>query len=284
MKKILTYSALIAFTLLSACRKSDNEKIPELTKVPVPLITKDASGDGTISKDDPAGFKGKFVVDLYFKDGPKPAKFDVVVMKNGDASNVMHLKDDVTTFPATIDVTGSQLISLFQSPIVLGDKFTVGVNVTTQGGQLFEAFPAGKDVVPYGSGLTSQKGASPQIDYIAVCPFDINDFVGAAQIEDNEFWGATYPVTVTLVGTDTYKVDGYVETPGYSFLIKVDVATQTATIAKQIYGPTLPTTPYKDPAIEGTGVVDACNHRLNMTVTHTVSIGSFGTANISLFK
>lgn len=284
MKKILTYSLLIAFTLLSACRKSDNEKIPELTRVPVPLVKKDASGNGTISKDDPAAFKGKFVVDLYFKDGPKPAKFDVVVMKNGDASKVLHLKDDVTTFPSTIEVTGTQLISLFQSPIVLGDKFTIGVNVTTQGGQLFDAFPAGKDVVPYGSGLTSQAGASTQIDYIAVCPFDINDFVGTATLDDPDFWEDTYPVTISLVGTDTYKVDGYVQTPGYSFLIKVNAATQTVTIAKQIYGPTLPTTPYKDPAIEGTGTIDACQNQIKLTVTNTVSIGSFGSANITITK
>ena len=47
MKKIIIYSILTA-TLLSACRKSDNPKIPTLTRVPVPSLLKEASGSETI--------------------------------------------------------------------------------------------------------------------------------------------------------------------------------------------------------------------------------------------
>ncbi len=282
MKKTIIYSILAAFTLLTACRKSDNPNIPSLVRIPVPLITKDAAGDGTISNDDPAAFKGKFVVDVYFKNEEKPSKFDVVVMKNGNKGKVLHLKDGVTTFPTTVDVTGAELITLFGEPIVLGDKFTIGVNVTTKSGQIYEAFPAAG--IPYGSGLTTMAGASTQIDYISVCPFDINDFVGSATIEDEDFWEDTYPVTVTLVGTDTYKIDDYIQTPGYSFLVKVNAATQTVTIAKQVYGAKLTGTSYTNPAIEGSGVIDACSHQIVMTVTHTVTQGSFGTVTIYLKK
>ena len=280
MKRILTYSILIAFILLSACRKSDNPKIPTLIDVTVPLITKDAAGDGTISKDNPLAFKGKFVVDMYFKNGPQPSKFDVVVIKNGDKTNIKHIKDGITTFPTTVDITGQQLTTLFNAPIVLGDVFTIGVDVTTAAGQLFQAFPQPAKAQAYGAGLNGQPGASTSIDYIAVCPYNINDFVGPATVVDNDFWEDTYPVTITLQGSDTYKVDGYVQTPGYSFLIKVNVATQTLTIAKQIYGPKLPGTPYLNPAIEGKGVVDACKHQLVLSVEHTVSIGSFGPATV----
>ena len=226
MKKIVTYSIIIAITLLSACRKSDNPKIPELTRIPVPLITKDISGDGTISNDDPLAFHGKFNVDNYFKNDTKPKQLDVVIIKNGDNSKVIHIKDGVTTFPTSFDITGPQLVQYFGSPILLGDKFTIGANVTTQSGQMYEAFPTEKDskgkyINPYGAGLTTQAGASVQIDYISVCPFNMNDFVGTDTLIDPDFWGATYPVTVTLIGTDTYKVDGYVQQPGASFLIKL---------------------------------------------------------------
>lgn len=289
MKKILIYSIVAAVMLLSACRKSDNPKIPELTRIVVPLITKDAAGDGTISNDDPLAFKGKFNLDVYFKNEPLPKKFDIVIVKNGDNSKQKHFKDDITTFPTSFDITGPQLVALFGEPILLGDKFSIGVDVTTQNGQLFQAFPLatdskGKYFSPYGAGLTTQAGASVQIDYISVCPFDINDFVGEAMLADPTFWEDTYPVTISLIGTDTYKVDGYVQTPGYSFLMKVNLATQTVTIAKQIYGPTLPTTTYKNPAIEGAGVIDACKHQINLTVTNTVSIGSFGPADITISK
>ncbi len=276
MKKLLTYTFIAAFTFLAACRKSDNPKIPELTRVSVPLITKDAAGDGTISKDDPAGFKGKFIVDLYFKDGPKPAKYDVVVIKNGDKSKVIHLKDNVTSFPTTVDVTGPQLISLFGSPIVLGDKFTIGVNVTSAAGQLFEAFPPGPNTITYGSGLQGQPSASTQIDYIAVCAFDINQYVGTATADDPYFWADTYPVTVTLSGTNVLKVTGINQTPTESVLITINPATLEATVPKQIIDPAPPFFSYTNLSMTGKGTVDACNKKIVLNIDWNVTQGGFG--------
>lgn len=282
MKKILVFTIIAAFTFLSACRKSDNPKLPELTRVPVPLITKDLTGDGTISKDNPAGFKGKFIVDLYFKDGPKPAKFDVVVIKNGDKTNVKHIQDGVTAFPTTVNVTGAQLITLFGSAIVLGDKFTIGVNLTTAAGQFFEAFPPGPGSVAYGSGLINQPGASTQIDYIAVCPFDISQYVGPATANDPYFWEDSYPVTVTLEGTNGLRVKGINQTPSESVLITINPATLDATVTKQIIDPAPPFFSYTNLAMEGKGTVDACNKRINMNITWTVSQGSFGAGPFSV--
>lgn len=276
MKKVLTFTIIAAFTFLAACRKSDNPKIPELTRVPVPLVTKDASGDGTISKDNPTAFKGKVVVDLYFKDGPKPAKFDLVVIKNGNKTNVQHIKDGITSFPVTVDVTGTQLTSLFGSTIVLGDKFTIGVNITTAAGQLFEAFPPGPNAIPYGSGLLGQPGASTQVDFTAVCPFDITGYVGPAIVDDPTFWEDTYPVTVTLEGTNGLRVKGVNQTPSESVLITINPATLDATVAKQIIDPAPPFFSYTNLSMDGKGVVDACNKKINLNINWNVTQGSFG--------
>ena len=281
MKRIIIYS-LLSVVLFASCRKSDNSKLPDVTRVPVPLITKDATGNATIDGNAPNTFTGKFVVDLFFKSDVKPAKFDIVVIKNGDKSIVKTIQAGVASFPTTLTITGLQLATLFGSPVVLGDKFDIGADVTTQGGQKFEAFPLSG--VGYGAGVANQPGSSTSISYAAVCPFSINDFVGNASIDDQDFWGAVYPVTVTLQGTDTYKVTGWVEEPTYSVLIKVDAAALTVTVAKQVYGPTLPTTPYTNPAVVGTGNIDACNHLITMSLTNTVTQGSFGVATTILKK
>ncbi|MEO6315035.1 MAG: hypothetical protein ABIU63_18380 [Chitinophagaceae bacterium] len=279
MKQILIYS-LLSVVFFASCRKSDNSKLPDLSRVPVPLITKDASGSATIDGNDPNSFTGKVVVDLYFKDDTKPAKLDIVIIKNGDKSIVKSLQADVTSFPTTITITGLQLATLFGTPVALGDKFDVGADVTTLSGQKFEAFPLSGS--GYGTGVNNMPGSSTSVTYSAVCPFDINSFVGAATIEDPDFWSADYPVTVSLEGTDTYKVLGWVEDPTYYILLKVDPAALTVTVAKRVYGPTLDI--YTNPATEGTGVIDACTNTIVMSLTNTVKEGTFGTSTITLVK
>src|SRR6476469_1609203 len=104
MKYSIVYSLLL-FVLVISCRKSDNPKLPDLIRVPTPLITKDSGSDATISKDDPTAFQGKFTVDLYFKKDVPPQKMDVVIRKNGEA--VKLFKEGLTTFPTTMAITGT---------------------------------------------------------------------------------------------------------------------------------------------------------------------------------
>lgn len=283
MKIIITYSIIIAITLLSACRKSDNPKIPDLIRIPIPLITVDISGDVTISGDDPASFKGKFIVDNYFKDDTKPEKLDVVIIKNGDHSKVVHFKDGITTFPTSLEITGTQLIALFGEPIVLGDQFTIGTNVTAPGGKMYEAFPDVKDgngnyFSPYGAGINTQASASTEINFTCVCAFNINDFVGAATVTDPFFWEGSYDVTVTLEGTNLVKISPVNTMAQESFLIKLDPKFFTATVDKQVIDPDVSSWigPYTNLAVAGKGSVDACQRSLNLNLNWTVDQGSFG--------
>src|ERR1700759_4455914 len=98
MKKLFTYS-LAVLLLIGACRKQDNPRLPVSAQVPAPLITIDPTGDAIISAQTPDAFAGKYIVGLYFPTGPKPAKFDIVVMKNGDPTNVKVLAPNITVFP-----------------------------------------------------------------------------------------------------------------------------------------------------------------------------------------
>jgi hypothetical protein len=279
----MKYSIVYSFLLLlfvTGCRKDDNPKIPGLIRVPTPLITKDQSGDATISKDEPLAFQGKFIVDLFFKTDIPPQKMDVVVRKNNGSVKVF--KEGLTTFPTTVEITGADLQTLFGEAPVLGDKFEVGVDITTRDGYKAEAFPAVGS--PYGSNVGNQPGSSLRIDYSVVCPFDINDLVGDAVIEDPDFWEATYPVKVELEGTDTYKISGWIEDPNYVVRVKVNTATLTATIATQVYTESYPGLPYTNWTTEGEGVIDACGKKLVMTLDNYVDQGSFGTQTITLRK
>lgn len=285
MKNILTYTILVAFILLSGCRKSDNPKIPTLTAVSVPLIKKDVTGDGTISKDDPLAFKGKFSVDLYFKDGPKPAKFDIVVIKNGDKTNVKHIKDGITTFPSIVDITGQQLTTLFNKSIVLGDIFSIGVDVTTESGQLFEAFPKLGSAQAYGAGLNGQAGASTSIDYTAVCPLDLTAFIGDATVVDNFFWGDTYDVTITNPSPGVLKVLGINQQPDVFVLVYVDQATYAASVPAEIIDKNASYVgPYTNLKMDGKGVVNACNTSINLNIAWSVDQGGFGTGPFIIKK
>jgi len=176
MKKIIIFSLLISsFTAgFNSCRKEDNVKLPELTRVPLPLITKDPGGDDVISGQEPASFNGKFVVDMYFPNDIKPQKADAVVIRNGDKSIVKTIQADITSFPTTVEVTGTQLATLFGEPIVAGDNFQIGVDLTTVDGLKFEAFPITGNA--YASGTAAQPGSSTTITYVAVCAFDQRAF------------------------------------------------------------------------------------------------------------
>ena len=90
MKKVIIFSLLFSSfsAFLISCRKEDNVKLPDLIRAPLPLVTKDPSGDDVISGQDPAAFAGKVVVDLYFPNDIKPQKADVDVIRNGDNASV----------------------------------------------------------------------------------------------------------------------------------------------------------------------------------------------------
>src|SRR5437762_2433830 len=128
MKRSIIYSVFAALAFF-ACRKSDNPKIPDLMQVPTPLVTLDATSDKFINPGAPATFKGKFTVDLLFKNDIKPQAFDVVIRKNGTTTKVY--KAGITSFPTSLEVTGQQLIDLFGQPIADGDKFDIGVDIIT---------------------------------------------------------------------------------------------------------------------------------------------------------
>lgn len=281
MKRILLYSVL-ATLLFASCRKSDNSKLPDLSRVPVPLIKKDASANATIDGNAPNSFTGKVTVDLFFKDDTKPAKFDIVAIKNGNKSIVKIIQADVKSFPATVTITGLQLATLFGSPIVLGDKFDIGADVYTQGGQKFEAFPlvgAG-----YGAGVANQPGASTSVTYASVCQFSIDDFAGTFKVtvDDWNDFGVGSNITITKVSAT--KLSFVSPVNNQPIIIDVNSTSFVTSVASQAYGDYKaagidPTWPYGNANIVSVvstkNFVDPCTKIISIGVVYTVSVGQF---------
>ncbi len=167
MKKIIIFSLYILAIapLFTACTKEDGPVPVDMTRFPLPVVAKVAGSDQNISASNPTAFNGKFSVALYFPNDMPPQKYDAVVIKNNDKTNVKLVQGDITSFPTEVVITGSKLAQLFNSPIVAGDRFDISVDVTTSTGQKFEAFPITGNA--YASGIAAQPNSSTFVRYNA---------------------------------------------------------------------------------------------------------------------
>jgi len=292
MKKLLTYT-LASLLVIVSCRKGDDPKLPKSVQVPAPLITVDPTGDATINVQTAQtadAFNGKFKVDLYFKDGAKPAKFDIVIVKNGDFANVKPVAANITSFPTTLSITGTQLRTLFgNAAIVLGDSFTIGANVTTTDGRFYPAFSTVS--AAYSSGILSAPGFSPAVTFSAVCQFHMTDYgaigstVPFTVVRDdwNDYAaGQTIPVTIIDATHLSFKYGAHNPQP---IVITVNPATNGTTVPKQVIGDyqdgfgnySVNSVP-GDPA----NFVFPCSLTVSVTLDFTVAAGDAGNYTIVL--
>ena len=284
--------------VISGCRKSDNEKLPEVTGVPEPLFKKDASTDLTITAQTPELFKATFSVGVLFPGVVNPAKMDVVIRRTGLNTATQKVdtliktfKSDVTTYPTNFSVTGPELEALFNRPILLGDKFDFGADVTTTDGKKYFAFPA--IGVAYGTGVASSAGASTLIRYEAICKFIPSEYAGNFKVTEdgwNDFGvGTIVPVTVV----NDHQLSFKSPVSGASIIVDVNVITNETSIAKQAYGDYKaagidPTWPYGVASVETVNslnnFVAPCDLILSLQTKYSVSAGSFPDQTLSMQK
>ena len=290
MKKIIIYSLYLfsVAALFTACKKDENGRIPELTRFPLPLVAKVAGSDQVISALAPNTFNGKYTVGLYFPNDNPPKKFDVVIIKNDDKTNVKVLKTDVTTFPTELTITGPELATLFGAPVVLGDKFDIGVDVTTITGAKYEAFPTVGN--SYAAGVAAQPGASTFVRYEAVCQYVPAAYQGPYEVVTDE-WGDYPPgsiVNLTRVD-DTHFSFNYLAATPAPIVVTVNPITNAVTVAKQVYGSGYPPGwPYGNISAESVpsteNFVAPCAGTFSVILKHTVAAGSFGEYKLVLKK
>jgi hypothetical protein len=277
MKKLPIAFIFLAGILFFACRKEDNPKIPDLARVPAILVKLDATSDKFISPVAPAGFKGKFTVDLLFPN-EKPQSVDVVVMRNNDPLDVKVVKAEVSTFPATVEVTGQQLITLFGKPITGGDSFTFGVNVNTTEGNTFVAFPtAGANAYSASATNTAinvSPGATTQVQFLMPCPFNADAYAGTFIVQTDE-WndykkGAEVEVkkvSATQISFE-YAVDAGTAQP---IILTINPTDNSISVTKQVYG-SYGSDVFSAESVAGAfSAVNPCDVSLSVRLKHTTT-------------
>lgn len=297
MKKYLRYSAflLAAFAfLLTNCSKEVGPNhlpnVPALTRTPIPLFTVDPSSDLFINV--PSEFKVKFSIGLYFPDDvkAKPESLDIVVARNHDYNyaDIKTLKGDITTFPTEVNLTGNDLATIFGMPIDSikgGDSYEIRVDFKMPDGTVIHGFPNGTSAIDASSDVKNFPGSTTSLLYNAVCPIDVNNFLGDMVVEDKFFWGDKYPVTVTLYAPNVLKVSGINTVPTEYILINLNPDTFVATVDDRVIDPAPPFFAYHNLSASGSGTIDACRTIIDLTLDWEVSEGSFGSGpGFSLHK
>ncbi len=280
----------MAITLLSACRKSDNPKIPTLYRVPIPNLTKDATGSGTIVVSDLANFIGKINVDLFVKTDLPPKKMDLVITKNGDKTVVKILSQNITSFPSIISFTGAQLTTLFGT-VQTCDFFDIGVNITTQDGIIYEAFPAVGSA--YGAGVSGEYGGvSTKLTYSTKVEYDPSVYKGNFVVVSDEFeeFAKGDIVVLTQVSATQFTFLYTDMKNPVPIKINVDPATLKVSVVKQKIGDYFLSAPqYTNPNAETLSTtvnnkVIPCTQTLNLTLNFTADMANFGEALLVLKK
>lgn len=284
MKRIILYT-LVAIITLAGCRKSDNSKLPDLARVPTPSFKLDATSDQFINPGAPASFKGKVILDLFFKNDIPPKKMDVMIMKNSAPASAKLFKADVTAFPITLDITGQQLIDLFGAPIADGDQFTIGVDITTQSGVLYQAFPTVG--AAWGTGVQNEAGGVlTSIQFLKPCTFVSSLYAGDFTVISDEWndYAAGKVIPVKFVSPTQisfeYAVDAGTAKP---IIMTINPSNNAITVAKQVYG-NYGSDVFSAESVSGAASsVNPCDLSLSLRLTHTTP-GFTGVYTIKLKK
>ncbi len=295
MKSIKT-NILLALTIgviaFSSCTKDDGAIKKKITINDVPTITTpiDASGSQAINMLNLAAFSGKFKSELYFAGSTPPTKVDIVVRKNGSASNVKVYKAGVTTLPASFTVTAAEIATLFGTPIVLGDTYDFAPDIYV-GDRKFEAFPL------IGSGTGVGVAALPLFSefarFAAICAYDPAIYEGNFVVISDGF-GDFAPGDVVVVTKITNTQFSFMPAAGsvtapLPIIVNVNVLNNQLTITKQKIGNVFTwNTTYTNPnvavAASTASFVAPCSKTIDLNIAYTVDQGSFGNFLLKLRK
>lgn len=136
------FSCLAALT---SCSKDDGA-IPKRVGIEdVPVITTNlVKNNGTVDTiflSTQAGYSGAVKVAMYFPGQVTPTQVDIVVRKNGLATDVKVLQAAVKEFPTTINVTAAQLVTLFGgNALTSGQTYDIAPDIYV-GENKYQAFP-----------------------------------------------------------------------------------------------------------------------------------------------
>lgn len=299
MKKYIINCFLLATLFVVGCKKND-ARYPftvALTRVPYANVIIDPTSSGAIDLTNITSFAGKFNITLLYPTDAPPSKVDVVIIKNGVNSSVKILQAGVTTFPSTtITISAAQIASLFGTPIALGDNYDVGVDIYTQDGTKYEAFPTTgtSNLLAYsGTGQSNQPGFVPSIRFSAICAYDPNVYQGNFVVSDPDWQDFSPGDVIVLTKIDATHfswVDPFVRNP-VPVVVTVNPKTNVVSIPKQTIGTSWtysanPAT-YPNPFVQtgtGTNIVSPCDKSVTFAMQYGFGGSQWSGTYLLLFR
>jgi hypothetical protein len=293
MKNKLKIVSMVAIGILfiTACKKDPTLPMPELQQAVIPLVTKNASGNQNISLLDLPGFNGTVDVDLYYDDMPK--SMNLMVCMNGDVANSALVKEDISSFPTSVDFNIGNLIDLLPgltnvNELKLGDFFLFYVDITLKDGSVVK----GNDPLyaSFDPAVANLPGSSLNVVYTVACPFDpaltVGSYLAYSPPSD---WNSTGNITLTADPGDPYtiyvaglaEIDGETEDLG-PLVMHIDPITNVVTADKTVidsdfYG-------FTNYAFEGTGTYDTCTGQYTMKFVISADGGDWGENNYTFTR
>jgi hypothetical protein len=266
--------------------------MPDLQLTVIPLVTKDATKDQSISFLDLPGFNGSVIVDVYNDDYPK--SMDLMVCMNDVVENTGIVKPNITSFPSSADFSIGSLVDILPllddiNDLALGDYFRFYVDITLEDGTVIH----GNDTLysAFDPAIYNLPGSSLNVVYTIACALDYSLTYGSYRAVCAD-WAVDGNVTITqdpvdhntvyVAGLET--IDGLDEDGG-PLPMHIDPVTFEVTADKTVLASLVTWgAPYHNIAYEGTGTYNTCTGTYEMKFTISVTEGNFGDFNFTLTR
>jgi hypothetical protein len=195
------------------------------------------------------------------------------------------IKDNITTFPANVDLDIAEIYALFglDAPS-LGETLNITTNAVLKDGYVVQGWSesAGYNNRAFVGWRLGSRAYSYNVRYSVVCALDIDSFVGTNTVILDDWWGETpYQVEVTKVGDYELSIAGLFNGEATNpLVIKIDPVDYSISFDRQILAPNSGSW-WENPAYNnfafgnGDGVVDACETGLYFSATGHVDAGNF---------
>lgn len=296
MKKIkLIFTLLAIILLVPSCTNDGGSSKLNLTEGGVPNIKKIASTDQGLNVVAlRAGQNINLGLTVSVGRGDVASMDIVGIYTKGSVIEKATLKANITTFPATVNISQTDLYNAFTllnsaNDVALSDKLTISADLTLKNGTVIKMF-TDKGVANYGADTANSLVFSVLQNYIVSCPLtDASLFNGNYKITADGWAdysiGDIVPVVYNSAnGTASFRIlsttNPSIANPGVPYLIvSVDLATAkvTSITSNTFYdyggGTTISVT-------AGSGTLSSCTGDMNLKVTW----GPYGTYTFNLVK
>lgn len=204
MKYKINYIALavLGMLLTFSCEDKDKQLFDDFQQGSIPLFAQEDDDSGLVNFLDPDQTMLSFNVTT---EGLSPvSSVDVLVTYNNSETGASETitYTNVTTFPATVKITLSELLAAFDTDVVtqdtlsLGDNFIIGGAMKMVDGRYLDG--------GYSPSVFSKRPVT--LTYTVSCPSSIPVGKWEIHVESSD---ATYTVNLTRVGGGTYTIDNF---------------------------------------------------------------------------